>query len=155
MYGKIEKINELDGKIIDLVTNDDFGKELNEQLTYQEGLYHLLAVLASKLATPVPSIPPTSTTPMTSPTLVENLTKLPRIVVKPFDRQILHWQSFWDQFSLAVHERNDLSEIDKFNYLKSLLTEKAEEVIGGLSLSADNYNLAIDLLKERYGNKQT
>ena len=92
---------------------------------------------------------------MTSPTLVENRTKLPRLLVKPFDGQILHWQSFCDQFSSAVHERNDLSEIDKFNCLKSLLTEKAEEVISGLSLSADYYNSAIDLLKDKYGNKQT
>ena len=46
------------------------------------------------------------------------------------------------------------SDVDKFNYLKSLLHGSAAETINGFSLTKENYCEAIKLLKERYGNKQ-
>ncbi len=49
----------------------------------------------------------------------------------------------------------DLSEVDKFNYLRSLLDSTALEAIAGLVLSSANYQQAIDILRKRFGNKQT
>ena len=46
------------------------------------------------------------------------------------------------------------SEIDKFTYLKSLLSVSAFETIPGLTLTRDNYAEAIKLLQNRYGNHQ-
>ena len=71
---------------------------------------------------------------------------LPKIELKKFDGNILNWNSFWQSFASAVHGRDDLSDVDKYNYLKSLLTDKAQEVISGLSLTAANYYEAIELL---------
>ena len=42
----------------------------------------------------------------------------------------------------------------KFNYLKTALRGQALSAISGLSLTAENYKQAIDILKKRYGNKQ-
>ena len=44
-----------------------------------------------------------------------------------------------------------LSEVQKFFYLKFLLTDEAASVIEGLPITHGNYLEAIDLLKERFG----
>jgi len=41
-----------------------------------------------------------------------------------------------------------------FNYLKRYLQGEALAVVSGLSLCSENYNEAIKILKERYGNEQ-
>ena len=43
--------------------------------------------------------------------------KLPKLVIKKFNGNILEWQFFWDQFSSAIHQKDYISDIDKFNYL--------------------------------------
>ena len=48
----------------------------------------------------------------------------------------------------------ELSNIEKFNYLRSLLTHSAAEAISRLALTAANYKEAIQILTECYGNKQ-
>jgi hypothetical protein len=47
-----------------------------------------------------------------------------------------------------------LSNIDKLNYLNSLLENTAADAISGLTLTSGNYNEAIVILKKRFGNKQ-
>ena len=39
--------------------------------------------------------------------------------------------------------------------MKSLLTDKAQEVTSGLSLTAENYYEAIELSEQRYADKQS
>eukprot|EP00731_Ephydatia_muelleri_P005954 Em0003g202a len=80
--------------------------------------------------------------------------KLPKLVLKKFDGGITNWSSFWDSFESSIHQNPDLTEIDKFIYLKSLLESSAAEVISGLTLSSSNYTEALSLLKKRFGNKQ-
>ena len=80
--------------------------------------------------------------------------KLPKLDPKKFDGNILKWTEFWDTFEATIHNNKGLHAVDKFNYLKSQLYGNASEVISGLELTKDNYYVAIDLLKERYGKKQ-
>ena len=61
---------------------------------------------------------------------------------------------FWQSFESAVHKNETLSDIDKFNYLKSKLDGEASRAIAGLALSNENYSVAIQILKERFGNRQ-
>ena len=44
--------------------------------------------------------------------------KLPKIELSKFSRQVLQWQTFWDQFESGIHLKESLSDIDKFTYLK-------------------------------------
>lgn len=53
-----------------------------------------------------------------------------------------------------MHHNRDLSDADKFNYLRSLLEHTAYDVIAGLTLSSANYVEAIDILKEQFGHQQ-
>ena len=53
-----------------------------------------------------------------------------------------------------MHNSTELSDVDKFNYLRSLLERNAYEAVAGLTLSSTNYCEAIDILKKRFGNKE-
>ena len=83
-----------------------------------------------------------------------NKPKLPKLSLKNFYGESTSWPSWWDSFYSVVHANKSLSEIDKFNYLRSLLKGQASSAIAGLQLTAGNYTEAIDILRSRYGNKQ-
>ena len=84
----------------------------------------------------------------------ENQVRLPKILIKEYDGSILAWRSFWEQFDQSVDKRDDLSDVQKFTYLQSYLVGEAERAIRGFSLSAENYKVAIETLKSRFGNNQ-
>ena len=51
--------------------------------------------------------------------------KLPRIELSKFNGDVLKFQNFWDQFEAAVHNNDDLPNVQKFTYLRSVLTGNA------------------------------
>ncbi|XP_076037766.1 uncharacterized protein LOC143023138 [Oratosquilla oratoria] len=67
--------------------------------------------------------------------------------------EAIEWQPFWDRFEALV-DQSDLPVISKFSYLQSLLRGEALSVIQGLALTAANYKIACDLLKERFGSTE-
>ena len=79
--------------------------------------------------------------------------KLPKLAIRPFNGNITAWTTL-DSFESAIDNSTGLSEIDKFNYLRSLVEKSATEAISGLTLTADNYKEAVLVLKKRFGNKQ-
>ena len=54
----------------------------------------------------------------------------------------------------TVHNNARLSHIEKFHYLRSKLNGEAKCAIQGLTLSKQNYVIAIGILKESSGNQQ-
>ena len=48
----------------------------------------------------------------------------------------------------------NLTGMDKFKYLHSLLDKSAAESVSGLKLMAANYEEAVSILKKRFGSKQ-
>jgi len=83
-----------------------------------------------------------------------NHVNLPKIETIHFNGNKIMWPEFWDSFESAVHKNESLSEVDKFNYLRGKLTGEAREAIAGLSLSNENYLVAVKLLNDRFGDKQ-
>ena len=80
--------------------------------------------------------------------------KLPKLQLRKFALSIFKWAEFWDAFESSIHGNKQLHDVDKFNYLKAQLKGTASEVISGLELTQENCNIAINLLKERYGKKK-
>ena len=77
--------------------------------------------------------------------------KLPKIDVPSFNGNILYWRSFWEQFTVAVHTRTDMTDSEKLVYLRhSVKDGSARQVIEGLSRTGDNYPEAVDCLRARY-----
>ena len=63
--------------------------------------------------------------------------KLPKLDIPTFDGNILNWRSFWEQFSISVHDRAHLSDSEKLVYL--LKGGSAKVAIEGLSRSGEYY----------------
>lgn len=80
--------------------------------------------------------------------------KLPKLTLPKFKGEITKWNSFWDTYESAIHVKQDISKIDKFNYLNSLLEGSAARAIQGLTLTNANYDAAIEILHERFGKPQ-
>ena len=66
----------------------------------------------------------------------------------------MEWTTFWDSYESSIHRNTQLSDIDKFIYLSSLLEGPAAESISGLRLTAANCNEAVSILQRRFGNTQ-
>ena len=92
----------------------------------------------------------------TAPTNVQNAAKprLPKLSLPKFKGDVTKWNSFWDSFKSAIHQNDQISTIDKFNYLNSLLEGNAARTIQGLQLTSSNYNAAVEMLQERFGKPQ-
>ena len=103
----------------------------------------------------ITTITETQSTQLSSPSaLVQIRPKLPKLILSKFRGSVTEWTGFWDSFKVAVHENPQLSEVDKYNYLHSLLEGAVAPAIQGLTLTSVNYKSAIDILQEQFGKTQ-
>lgn len=77
----------------------------------------------------------------------------PKLTIRPFDGTLTPWTTFWESYKSAIHENPILTDIDKFNYLRSLLERSALDVVASPTMTAANYEEAVQVLQKRYGNK--
>ncbi|XP_051166617.1 uncharacterized protein LOC127284933 [Leptopilina boulardi] len=80
--------------------------------------------------------------------------KLPPVNLPTFDGSYESWIGFHDLFQSVVDADRDTTEIEKFYHLKGCLRDEAVNVIAALELSAENYKVAWNLLKDRYNNRK-
>jgi len=62
------------------------------------------------------------------------------------------WNTFWDSFQSAVHDNPEISQVDKLNYLNSVLEGLAARAIAGLTVL--NYENAVGILQDCFGKTQ-
>ena len=60
--------------------------------------------------------------------------------------------SFYDLFNASVHSNSCLSDAHKLHYLKSSLQGEAARLLKSLQITDSNYQLARNILEERYSN---
>lgn len=82
-----------------------------------------------------------------------SFSKLPKLELPKFDGDIMEWSAFWDSYESAVHSNHSITNVQKFNYLKSLLVNEPLQTVSGFSLTNTNYEKAIKHLHERYGQR--
>ena len=80
--------------------------------------------------------------------------RLPTLEILTFSGDPIEYRGFWDQFSSSCGSNDDLSDNDKFCHLHGVLKGPALDLISGLSLSCSNYVKAVELLKDRFRNRQ-
>lgn len=139
LKGKLSVLEDLDKSILGLVKEGNIDKEIEESEGIKDGIH---------LNLPSPVSTSSQATGSTS-----HSTKLPKLVLKKFSGDPKTWQEWWDSFKVAIHE-NGISDVEKFNHLRSLVEGAAYATIAGLSLTEENYKMAIDLLQERFAQKQ-
>jgi len=69
-------------------------------------------------------------------------------------REVTQFRTFWDTFESAVDSNPELTNVEKFSYLVSLLEGSALRAIEGLPVTEENYDSAVDILKKRFGKPQ-
>ena len=149
-HEKFNKIKELDDKILNLLKPEEKENELEEIIYRDDKIMFTIAKLdrnLNKIPSTVSLRAPSVST--TEPSASDIKVRLPKLEIKKFNGNILELQSFWDQFSSAIHNKENISNIDKSTYLKSFLCDSSNCTISGLMLTSENYCQAIELLIRR------
>lgn len=113
---------------------------------YQQNLYALTDKETpdhAGITTEQPQTPCSSTKP-----------KLPTIQLPTFSGSLDEYEPFIDQFQVQIGNRTDLEPVTKLHYLKAQLKGKPLELIQGYTSINDNYQNALDTLKDTYGDEE-
>ena len=93
-------------------------------------------------------------TPVFSTTSITNNFKLPRLNIQSFNGNYRNWMSFKDLYISLVHNNESLSNVQKFQYLKGLLTDEPASIIKHIPISENSYVEAWEKLLSRYDKKK-
>jgi hypothetical protein len=146
---KIELLENVDKTILSLVEEKDYESELvegDDYLAKAKEKHGIMKRQHEKAVKPAPASDPKRTGKSTG-------YRLPKLQISRFNGDLLNWQTFEDDFNSAVGSNSDLTDIEKFQFLRAQLDAEAYDTIAGLPLTSKNYEQAISLLKERYGKK--
>ena len=78
---------------------------------------------------------------------------MPELKTKKFSGNVQEWTEIWDSYKSAIHDNENLSDVERFTYLRTVLEEPARTAIAGLYRKGANDKTAIELLERRFGNK--
>ncbi|XP_043462859.1 uncharacterized protein LOC122498923 [Leptopilina heterotoma] len=84
--------------------------------------------------------------------VISSHTRLPKIIVPPFNGDRQQWESFKDMFWSLIHSDPTLKDVDKLYYLKTLVSGEALSAIHSIPITADNYAIAWSALESRFDN---
>ena len=85
---------------------------------------------------------------------IDTSIRLLKMQLPNFDGNVLKWPEFWDVFESSV-DRQNISDVVKFSYLRGVLRGTAFMAISGISLTNENYSVAVAILKEKFGKKDS
>ena len=169
---KLDTLKNLDNKILELIDDEDgddaIVNEVTEASEITDEITWAMVRIDSTLKSLQINSPPISTSSAltgsphsgilsngaTAASNAEVHAKLPKLQMKKFNGRPTEWQAFIDCFDSAIHSNPKLGDIDKMNYLRSLVEGPAASAIKGLSSTSENYQSAREILEQRYGNKQ-
>ena len=80
--------------------------------------------------------------------------KLPKLDMMTFSGDKLRWAECWDSFECAIQHNKKLSDIEKFNYLKSKVSVGGKECNSRFDTFKGIYKIAVEFLKDRFCNTQ-
>ena len=78
--------------------------------------------------------------------------RLPQIKLQKFNGNIEEWLSFRDLFVSLIHSKAELSDVEKFFYLRGSLDAIPTAKIDHLKITAENYTIAWTILLNKYDN---
>lgn len=151
LQGKIDLIRSIDAQITDELEEENYVTELVEADDYFLETNERLIRIRRFLERAGDNSSVKDTSLHTSSLSSTSYIKLPTLSLIKFDGDILNWLSFRDSFESAVVSNHALSDVQKFQYLKSNLIGEPAQLISGLTLNSANFSHAMELLDERYG----
>ncbi|GFU88217.1 integrase catalytic domain-containing protein [Trichonephila clavipes] len=165
LISKFEELSTLDKEIENLIDIESLEEEIVTREEYRDK-FIIWKIRAERYVESVSNIaiqnwvenqPQNITLPLNSTvsSVLSNQPRLPKLTLESFSgKDISSFPSFWARFKSAVHENSSLNDVDKFSYLKSVVTSDAELAIRGLTLTSENYAKAMKILENRFGSKE-
>ena len=159
---RLDLLKELDNEILDLIPAEkDIEHEIDSAGVFRESIHvyevivHIDEVLEEYESKKVNVLSEGSLRQGAQAKVISvATTKLPKLVLKKFNGPLTSWQEFYDAFNSSVHKNSSLSDVDHFNHLHNLVEGPAYSTIAGLQLTGANYKAALNLLKQRFGQKR-
>ena len=160
LVDQLNRLEGLDEKILDLLTEAVADKEDGDREIFSE--VHESGSMRSEMTAALVGIEKYLEVNTAQAVVVENSqsttrskvqAKLPKLEMPTFTGRPEQWQEFWDTFQSAVHDNGDISDVDKFAYLRRYVSGAAKSSITGFRTTAANYGLAIEALQKRFGKK--
>ncbi|XP_038106731.1 uncharacterized protein LOC119766322 [Culex quinquefasciatus] len=128
---------------------DDYSQQRQQ---FHDQYFVLKAALADKIPEPAVVVP--APAPLAHHAAGNQISvKLPEIKLPDFFGEYEEWTEFRDIFKSLIHANMQLTAIQKLHYLRSSCKGHASRHIAGLELNADNYEIAWNILWDRYENK--
>ncbi|UYV73787.1 hypothetical protein LAZ67_11000915 [Cordylochernes scorpioides] len=160
IYSKFNRLESYYTKLVDLnekyqallvvkegITEESIDREWQECDKYEEEKFDIQQKV-SVLRNPDKE----ETIPIASEDTVINV-KLPELALKSYDGSLEGWLPWWAQFS-KIHENKNLSDSDRFLYLRQTIVPNSEayRVVASYPVTGANYALAVQALQERFGD---
>ena len=79
--------------------------------------------------------------------------RLPKLTLPTFTASPLEWQTFWDSFTAGVDSNLNLTNTQKFAYLRVQIKGDAACIMAGFPMTDNYYLPAVTLLRERFGQR--
>lgn len=153
--GKSEELKKLNTELEPFIADGDLENEYQSVIEYEEETTHTLSILqtrAVQLHSGEPARPSTSAISSRSEERRRSGVELQKLQLQFFKGELAEWQSFWQQLKCAVHENEEISSGEKFQYLKTLVSELTRASIAGLQVTDACYNDATEILSGQFGD---
>ena len=151
LKSKLAALEGLDSNIIALVSVDDLEAEMEGSSKYQTDIHVCIATIENALKTQTVKVEHHNPIPSFRGRTNVNL---PKVNIEPFNGDAMSYPTFIDSFTRIIDQNENLTQIEKFYYLRGLLQGKAKSTVEGLTLNENNYMDALELLKARFGDEK-
>ena len=153
---RLKTITVIDDQVLELIDDEEeILREIDEAGSFSENVHKILIEIEDKLQSLEVSqngnAPGNASSPQGGASC---FAKLPKLQLRKFYGKLHKWQEFWDSFCASVDNNSNLNDAMKLEYLKCQCEGAAYQAIAGLELTNDNYEVAVNVLKQRFGQRQ-
>ena len=149
-------LRDFDDEILDLVTEEEIEPEIFDCEEKQVQIQSIITELESRQLT-VSDTPSVALAQSAVASVSQNssidIVNLPKLHLSNFNGDPKKWQEWWDSFEI-IHKNPSISKVNKFGHLRTLLDGRAAAAVSGIQTTDANYDTAIEVLKERFAQKQ-
>lgn len=155
---RIQRLDELWERFEDVQDEIEAIEGDEEEYSAQRQQFHdqyfvLKAALAGKIPEPAAIVPAPVPPAHHGHAANQISVKLPELKLPDFYGNPEEWIEFRDIYKSLIHTNMQLTAIQKMHYLRGSCKGQASRYISGLELTADNYEIAWNILWDRYENK--
>ncbi|XP_058816984.1 uncharacterized protein LOC131680281 [Topomyia yanbarensis] len=135
---------------LESIDEGNLDEQLKQRTEYESAYYRVKGFLLAKNKSFNPNVTNTLSTSRSPPSASQ--VRLPDVKLPVFNGNLDTWLNFHDLFVSLVHSSVELSNIQKFYYLRSTLLGDALKLIQTIPISANNYPVAWNLLVDHFQN---